>query len=155
MQDIVGRFGPSLKDPAAAQPVDYDVHFDRLLREAERGGTATGRRASASPKASSVTRGKERLRCLFSAIKEVYVVCISVRRLGYGRGIVCPDPVGVLLLLFHTCLKCTVGWMNADPSVFPESDAFVGSLFLLNVYSSPVTTALGGQYCQRARCKTD
>ena len=80
---------------------------------------------------------------------------MSVRQLGYGRGIVCPDPVGVLYFYFHTCLKCTVVWMNADPSVFPESDAFVGSLFLLNVYSSPVTTARGGQYSQRARCKTD
>lgn len=57
VQDIVGRFGPSLKDPAAAKPVDYDAHFDRLLREAERGSTAAGKHAAASPKASSVTRG--------------------------------------------------------------------------------------------------
>eukprot|EP00752_Nemacystus_decipiens_P002225 g2111.t2 len=49
-RDIVRRFGPSLKDPAAAEPVEYDVHFDRLLREAERGSTAAGRRAPASPK---------------------------------------------------------------------------------------------------------
>lgn len=54
VQDIVGRFGPSLKDPAAAEPVDYDEHFDRLLKEAERGSTAAGRRASTSPMASNV-----------------------------------------------------------------------------------------------------
>ncbi|CAN0221316.1 unnamed protein product [Pylaiella littoralis] len=48
--DIVRRFGPLLKDPSAAEPVAYDEHFNRLLREAERGSTVAGRRASASPK---------------------------------------------------------------------------------------------------------
>lgn len=50
IQDIVRRFGPSLKDPAVAEPVAYDAHFDRLLREAEKGSAAAGRRASPSPK---------------------------------------------------------------------------------------------------------
>lgn len=155
MQDIVGRFGPSLKDPAAAQPVDYDVHFDRLLREAERGGTATGRRASASPKVSSVSRGNRAVALLVFCCKGVSC-CMYICAPAWIRSWDCMSgPCWRFNFYFHTCLKCTVVWMNADPSVFPESDAFVGSLFLLNVYSSPVTTARGGQYSQRARCKTD
>lgn len=54
-QDIVRRFGPLLKDPSAAEPVAYDEHFNRLLREAERGSTVAGRRASASPKVTRLT----------------------------------------------------------------------------------------------------
>lgn len=54
LQDIVRRYGPSLKDPAKAEPVAYDSHFDRLLREAEKETAAEGRRASASPKVGSV-----------------------------------------------------------------------------------------------------
>ncbi|CAN0456090.1 unnamed protein product, partial [Ectocarpus sp. 8 AP-2014] len=44
------RYGPSLKNAAAAEPVAYDEHFDRILKEAERGSAAEGRRASSSPK---------------------------------------------------------------------------------------------------------
>lgn len=49
-RDIVRTFGPSLKDPTKAAPVAFDLHFDKLLREAERESAAAGRRASASPK---------------------------------------------------------------------------------------------------------
>lgn len=68
---MLRRFGPSLKDPAAAQPVAYDEHFDRLLREAERGSTAAGRRAAASPKVFYVLRATsvpKMLRSLFLCI---------------------------------------------------------------------------------------
>ncbi|CAM9143730.1 unnamed protein product [Scytosiphon promiscuus] len=50
--DIITRFGSSLKDPASSEPVAYDERFEHLLREAERGSAAAGRRASASPKPS-------------------------------------------------------------------------------------------------------
>ncbi|CAN0169032.1 unnamed protein product [Ectocarpus sp. 6 AP-2014] len=52
--DIVRRYGPSLKNAAAAEPVAYDEHFDRILKEAERGSAAEGRRASSSPKPSTI-----------------------------------------------------------------------------------------------------
>lgn len=59
MQDIVRRYGPSLKNAAAAEPVAYDEHFDRILKEAEKGSAAEGRRASSSPKV-----GDDSARCL-------------------------------------------------------------------------------------------
>lgn len=60
MQDIVRRYGPSLKDPAKAEPVAYGSHFDRLLREAERETAAAGRRPSASPKVGALNHDLSR-----------------------------------------------------------------------------------------------
>lgn len=55
-QDVVRRYGASLRDPAAAAPVSYDTCFDRLLKEAENGNASGVRRTPPSTKVRSIVK---------------------------------------------------------------------------------------------------